>query len=63
MHGRGQAFCHPVKTDGRLKPTPVTDALGIIQNVALIRDRRRVGSGGTESSRVEKKVTARGLTD
>lgn len=45
MHGRTQAFRQAVKADRRLKPAPVTDALGVIQNVALIHYRRRIAKG------------------
>lgn len=45
MHSRAQALSQPAKADRRLKLAPVTDALGVIQNVALIHDRRRVAKG------------------
>lgn len=45
MHGRAQALSQPVKADRRLKPAPVAYALGVIQNVALIHDRRRIAKG------------------
>ncbi|ADX32433.1 hypothetical protein G184_gp31 [Erwinia phage ENT90] len=45
MHRRSQAFRQPVKADRRLIPAPVTDALGIIQDIALVHNRRRLAKG------------------
>ncbi|WP_410779883.1 ogr/Delta-like zinc finger family protein [Klebsiella michiganensis] len=36
MYGRAQALCQPGETDRRLVPFAVTDALDVIQNIALI---------------------------
>ncbi|UTC25951.1 hypothetical protein [Salmonella phage vB_Sal_PHB48] len=45
MHGRAQALCQPGKADRRLVPFAVTDALDIIQNVALIEHRNWLTEG------------------